>query len=111
KIGPPPRCLGHGSPNLLNTHSASKRSAWRRSPFAAARRLLCALAHDEWDPRGASWGRGIATRALHLFPREVREQPLQARVATRKAGWIRVLGKRGFQGAGEEGEEIVMRLG
>jgi RimJ/RimL family protein N-acetyltransferase len=42
------------------------------------------------------WGRGIATRALGAFVREVRMRPLYARVASHNAGSIRVLEKCGF---------------
>jgi RimJ/RimL family protein N-acetyltransferase len=43
------------------------------------------------------WGRGIATRALSLFLREVPARPLYADVAVHNVGSIRVLEKCGFQ--------------
>ena len=62
------------------------------------------------------WGRGIATRALCEFVKEVRRRPLYARVATSNVGSIRVLEKCGFRKSSEEapGEdgvaEVVMEL-
>jgi Acetyltransferases, including N-acetylases of ribosomal proteins len=56
------------------------------------------------------WGRGIATRALEAFLREVAARPLHARVAKGNAPSIRVLEKCGFVRAGEEGEEYVYAL-
>lgn len=49
----------------------------------------------------AFWGRGIATRALALFLREVQARPLHAHVAKRNTGSVRVLEKCGFRIAGE----------
>lgn len=46
------------------------------------------------DP--AFWGRGIASRALHLLLREVSKRPLTATVATSNAASLRVLQKCGF---------------
>jgi hypothetical protein len=43
------------------------------------------------------WGRGVATRALALFLREVPTRPLYAHVGTHNIGSIRVLEKCGFQ--------------
>jgi RimJ/RimL family protein N-acetyltransferase len=42
------------------------------------------------------WGKGIATRALELFLREITQRPLYAYVATHNKGSIRVLEKCGF---------------
>jgi RimJ/RimL family protein N-acetyltransferase len=43
------------------------------------------------------WGRGVATRALEQFLREVTERPLHAYVATHNAASARVLEKCGFR--------------
>ena len=62
------------------------------------------------------WGRGIATRALSEFAKEVRRRPLYAHVAKSNVGSIRVLEKCGFRKSaeetpGEDGvEEVVMEL-
>ena len=48
-----------------------------------------------WIDR-AFWGRGIASRALHLLLREVVRRPLYATVATSNGASLRVLGKCGF---------------
>jgi RimJ/RimL family protein N-acetyltransferase len=66
------------------------------------------------------WGKGIATRALSEFLRQVAARPLYARVAKHNVASIRVLEKCGFTVAGEERapsgagedevEELVMRL-
>jgi len=48
-----------------------------------------------WVDR-AFWGRGIASRALHLLLREVVGRPLHATVATRNGASLRVLRKCGF---------------
>jgi RimJ/RimL family protein N-acetyltransferase len=59
------------------------------------------------------WGRGIATRALAQFLDLVPERPLEALVAKRNRGSIRVLEKCGFERIGEgtvpdlPGDEIV----
>lgn len=44
----------------------------------------------------AYWGRGIATRALHLLLREVARRPLVATAATSNGASLRVLQKCGF---------------
>jgi nitrilase len=48
-----------------------------------------------WIDR-AHWGRGIASRALHLLLREVLKRPLVATAATRNGASLRVLQKCGF---------------
>lgn len=48
-----------------------------------------------WIDR-AYWGRGIASRALHLFLLEVPQRPLFAGVATNNGPSLRVLQKNGF---------------
>ena len=48
-----------------------------------------------WIDR-AYWGMGIASRALHLFPREVVKRPLIATAATSNVASLRVLQKCGF---------------
>jgi RimJ/RimL family protein N-acetyltransferase len=59
------------------------------------------------------WGRGVATRALSMFLREIPFRPLHAYVAKHNAGSIRVLEKCGFVVSGEgvvpaaEGREAV----
>ena len=58
------------------------------------------------------WGRGIATRALAAFVREVAARPLYATVALGNAPSVRVLEKCGFTLAGEVEEfgERVLEL-
>jgi RimJ/RimL family protein N-acetyltransferase len=56
------------------------------------------------------WGRGIATRALAAFLRELTERPLHAHVARHNVASRRVLVKCGFVEAGEDGDELVLRL-
>jgi RimJ/RimL family protein N-acetyltransferase len=58
------------------------------------------------------WGRGIATRALAAFLREVTARPLYATVAPGNAASVRVLEKCGFTLAGEveEAGERVLEL-
>lgn len=61
------------------------------------------------------WGRGIATRALSEFMRDVTERPLYAHVAKHNTASIRVLQKCGFTICGEERgddqiEEFILRL-
>jgi RimJ/RimL family protein N-acetyltransferase len=64
------------------------------------------------------WGKGIATRALTLFLREVDTRPLHAHVVNHNIGSIRVLEKCGFRIVDEEtleesGElihEVILRL-
>ena len=58
------------------------------------------------------WGRGIATRALAAFVREVAARPLYATVALGNAPSVRVLEKCGFTLAGEveESGERVLEL-
>jgi RimJ/RimL family protein N-acetyltransferase len=73
-----------------------------------------------WIDRG-SWGRGIATRALTAFLREVPVRPLDARVAKDNLASRRVLENCGFKLVGEvrgfahfrgvEIEELVYQLG
>ena len=48
------------------------------------------------------WGRGIATRALEEFLREIKTRPLYAHVAKHNIGSKRVLEKCGFHIAGED---------
>ena len=48
-----------------------------------------------WIDR-ACWGRGIASRALHLLLREVAKRPLVATAATSNGASLRVLQKCGF---------------
>lgn len=55
------------------------------------------------------WGRGIATRALSTFLREVTERPLHAHVARHNVASRRVLAKCGFVEAGGDEGEVVMR--
>lgn len=50
------------------------------------------------------WGRGIATRALNAFLREVTTRPLYAHVAEHNVASIRVLEKCGFTISDEEPE-------
>ena len=58
------------------------------------------------------WGRGIATRALAAFVREVTARPLYATVALGNPPSVRVLEKCGFRLAGEveESGERVLEL-
>lgn len=73
-----------------------------------------------WIDR-AHWGRGIATRAMHLFLDALGERPVRARVAADNAASIAVLEKLGFEQVGTEHgyanareaeiEERVYRLG
>lgn len=58
------------------------------------------------------WGRGIATRALAAFLREVTARPLYATVALENTASVRVLEKCGFTLAGEveEAGERVLEL-
>ena len=48
-----------------------------------------------WIDR-AFWGRGIASRALHLLLQEVAKRPLVATAATSNGASLRVLRKYGF---------------
>lgn len=48
------------------------------------------------------WGRGIASRALALFLRELTARPLHARAAKDNVGSLRVLEKCGFVRYGED---------
>jgi RimJ/RimL family protein N-acetyltransferase len=57
------------------------------------------------------WGKGIATQALAAFLGHVTTRPLVAHVVKHNVASIRVLEKCGFTRSGEEGEELVMRLG
>ena len=54
-----------------------------------------------WIDR-AAWGRGIASRALHLLMDLVPARPLYARAASDNAGSLRVLQKAGFEIIGTE---------
>ncbi len=66
------------------------------------------------------WGKGVATKALLLFLKEVSERPIYARVAKDNLSSMRVLEKGGFvitmadkgfaNARGREIEEWVMRL-
>jgi RimJ/RimL family protein N-acetyltransferase len=62
------------------------------------------------------WGKGVASRALAEFVRELPTRPLYAHVATSNRGSIRVLERNGFERAGEarlteDGvEELVFEL-
>jgi RimJ/RimL family protein N-acetyltransferase len=58
----------------------------------------------------AYWGRGVATRALTLFLRQVTARPLYAYVARHNIASRRVLEKCGFTVAGENGEEFILVL-
>ena len=72
-----------------------------------------------WIAR-ASWGRGIASRALLLFIDQIGIRPLYARAASDNVGSLRVLQKAGFRTVGTEMsyaaargmeiEETIMRL-
>jgi RimJ/RimL family protein N-acetyltransferase len=66
------------------------------------------------------WGKGVATKALAAFLGEEVRRPLWARVAKNNPASLRVLEKCGFtiagadkyaNGAGEEVEEFVLKLG
>lgn len=57
------------------------------------------------------WGQGIATRALRLFVARVSERPLLAHVVKHNHPSRRVLEKCGFVLCGEDGEELVLKLG
>lgn len=48
------------------------------------------------------WGKGIATRALEKFLKEIRTRPLYAHVAKHNVGSRRVLEKCGFTVSGED---------
>ena len=63
-----------------------------------------------WVER-ASWGRGIATRALSMLLGLVAERPLMACVVKHNAASIRVLEKCGFVPVREDAEELILRLG
>lgn len=66
------------------------------------------------------WGKGIASRSLAMFLREVKERPLYAFVVADNIGSVRVLEKNGFRvlrrekaylaARGEELDDIVMVL-
>jgi RimJ/RimL family protein N-acetyltransferase len=67
----------------------------------------------------SQWGKGIASRALAEFVREVEDRPLYAYVARLNTGSIRVLQKCGFRISEEEAhsqppddgvEELLMKL-
>jgi RimJ/RimL family protein N-acetyltransferase len=53
-----------------------------------------------WIDRG-HWGKGLATKALSAFLREVKTRPIYARAATDNIASIRVLEKCGFKRAGK----------
>lgn len=67
------------------------------------------------------WGKGIATKALSEFLRQVKTRPLHARAARHNIASIRVLEKCGFiisghdkgspDARGEEVEEVILKLG
>ena len=57
------------------------------------------------------WGKGIATRALAAFLTLEPARPLHARVARHNPASRRVLEKCGFRQAGEDGEELILKLG
>ena len=66
------------------------------------------------------WGKGLATRALSEFLRQVKERPVYARVAKDNTASLRVLEKCGFRISGEdkgfsnarggEVEELILEL-
>jgi RimJ/RimL family protein N-acetyltransferase len=59
------------------------------------------------------WGKGLATRALQEFVRDVADRPLHAWVAASNVGSIRVLEKSGFVQVGSrttDVEELLFRL-
>jgi RimJ/RimL family protein N-acetyltransferase len=59
------------------------------------------------------WGKGLATRALQEFVRELTDRPLHAWVATSNVGSIRVLEKCGFVQVGSrttDVEELLFQL-
>lgn len=58
----------------------------------------------------AYWSRGIASKALEEFLAGLHDRPLHAHVARHNVASIRVLEKCGFAVAGEEAEELLMRL-
>jgi RimJ/RimL family protein N-acetyltransferase len=57
------------------------------------------------------WGRGVATRALSELLDLEERRPLYAYVAKHNVASIRVLQKCGFEVSGEEGGDVVLRLG
>jgi RimJ/RimL family protein N-acetyltransferase len=57
------------------------------------------------------WGKGIASRALSEFLVQVKIRPLYAYVAKHNIASQRVLEKCGFNLDGEEGEELILKLG
>ena len=56
------------------------------------------------------WGRGIATKALHLFLSGHTARPLYAGVATHNAASLRVLEKCGFALSHQEGDFYILML-
>ena len=65
-------------------------------------------------PMPATWGRGVATRALAAFLGEAETtRPLFAGVVAHNAGSMRVLEKCGFSRTGEIVEDglVIFRLG
>ena len=56
------------------------------------------------------WGRGIATKALHLFLSGHTARPLYAGVATHNAASLRVLEKCGFALSHQEGDFYILLL-
>ena len=58
----------------------------------------------------AYWGRGVATRALALFLRQVPARPLYAYVVHHNIGSRRVLEKCGFTVCGTEGDDLILVL-
>ena len=56
------------------------------------------------------WGKGIATKALREFLKQVKIRPLVAHVVKHNIASRRVLEKCGFTFIGEEVEEFVLKL-
>jgi RimJ/RimL family protein N-acetyltransferase len=56
------------------------------------------------------WGRGVATRALAAFLRQIQERPLHAYVAKGNGGSLRVLQKCRFAVTGEDEEGFMLTL-
>ena len=107
-----PSCYGIAEPTsqkLGTARTRCGRGAWRR-----LRSQVCYWLGREF------WGKGIASRALRVFLREVQVRPLYARVAKDNVASLRVLQKCGFEirgeargfahARGEEVEELVLEL-
>jgi L-fuculose-phosphate aldolase len=56
------------------------------------------------------WDRGVASRALSLFLRQVPTRPLYAHVARHNIASLRVLEKCGFAIASEDAQELILQL-